>query len=271
MTFLKMSARWCFDFTKWSPTKTELLIATSCVQQEEKDRLARFVFKNDFKSSLIGRLMMRKYIHESIGLAYDEINIKRDAKGKPYIDDGTVSFNVSHQGNFAVFAGESDGLLLGVDVMKQEYSGGKPLGEFFRLMTRHFSPSEWHNIKSGTDAEQIAKFCRHWCLKESYVKAIGVGITVNLQEISFKPEEGLCGDSVITNTELYVRNEKQDWFFEESNLDDDHCVAVASKIQRTEPIIFRKITFDELVETAVPFLPEDHMYCEKFFDKLDKK
>jgi hypothetical protein len=59
-----------------------------------------------------------------------------------FLDDPSILFNVSHQGDLAVLAGVTGclpGHSLGVDVMKFEYSGGKTLSEFFRIMTRNFS------------------------------------------------------------------------------------------------------------------------------------
>jgi phosphopantetheinyl transferase len=59
-----------------------------------------------------------------------------------FLDDPTILFNVSHQGDLAVLAGVTGclpGHLLGVDVMKFEYCGGKTLSEFFRIMARNFS------------------------------------------------------------------------------------------------------------------------------------
>lgn len=157
------SIRWAFKFSKWSPSNPDMLLASSCIQVEEKKRLSKFVFKNDVKSSLIGLLMMRKFVSDSSSIPYNEIKFVRDDKGKPYLDDQNIklNFNISHQGDYVVFVGEVGELKLGVDVMKLEYTGGKTLTEFFRLMNRQFSTQEWLNIKgAGGEKEQIAMFCR---------------------------------------------------------------------------------------------------------------
>lgn len=156
--------RWAFNVSKWCPTYSEVQLASSCVQLEEKERLARFVFKDDVKRSLIGLLMMRKYVCGASGKPYNEIKFKRDINGKPQLINNNLNlqFNVSHQGDYVVCVGEIGQIMLGVDVMKLEYSGGKTLSEFFRIMNRQFSPDEWINIKgSGTEKEQIAMFCRY--------------------------------------------------------------------------------------------------------------
>ena len=99
-------------------------------------------------------------------------------------------------------------------------------------MTRYFSPFEWEAIRgthTTSDKFRLSMFCRHWCLKESYVKATGTGIVVDLQKISFKIKTSdLRIDAVVTDTELYINGTHlEDWNFEESLLDENHCVTVA--------------------------------------------
>lgn len=279
---IKMSsARWAFDFSRWHPTESDLLLATSCVQSEEKERLARFVFRKDFKASLIGRLLMRRYIHTTTNNPYESIRFHRDEKGKPYCDTSEIAFNVSHQGNFAVLAGSAKptkDFQLGVDVMKLEYTGGKNLEDFFRIMTKHFSQHEWATIRGeNTEKQKIAMFCRHWALKESYVKAIGVGITVNLQDISFKIiTKRLSTRELVTDTRLFLKGVKQDWRFEEQLLDEEHCVSVAIKCtteteKGAEPKgLFEILTFDTLMDGAVRLLSEDIDYVRDYAKKLEK-
>lgn len=269
------SVRWAFNWLQWEPSEAEFTKAISLVQLEEKERIGRFVFKKDARASLAGRLMLRKFINEYGDIPYDCIKLSRDRNGRPFIDGNiNLQFNVSHQGSYTVLAGEVGNVLLGIDVMKLEYTGGKELKDFFRIMNRNFSPSEWNAIKSGTDTEQTVKFCRHWCLKESYVKAIGVGITVDLAKISFKIKSELVGGRVVSDTELFIDEVKQDWLFEESLLDSEHCVAVALQDNNSAPksqsVGFEYISFDKLVENSVPMYPADHEYCQKYFAKRER-
>ncbi|KAJ8985426.1 hypothetical protein NQ317_017056 [Molorchus minor] len=256
------SIRWAFNFAKWNPSYLEMAFAFSIIQSEEKERLMRFVFKKDVKASLLGRLMMRKFISESTGKQYEEILIARDDRGKPFFEEKDcprVYFNVSHQGSFTVLAGEVGDLKLGVDVMKLEYTGGKPLNEFFTLMSKHFSLSEWDAIKDfKNEHQQIYMFCRLWCLKESYVKAVGVGITVNLGDISFKINSKYLNKYYINkDTELYVKGNKLDWVFEEMLIDDEHCVSVALSKNTDKDIIFKQLDFEYFKQNCVPMLGDN--------------
>uniref|UniRef100_A0A6V7LRL4 L-aminoadipate-semialdehyde dehydrogenase-phosphopantetheinyl transferase n=1 Tax=Bracon brevicornis TaxID=1563983 RepID=A0A6V7LRL4_9HYME len=117
-------------------------------------------------------------------------------------------------------------------------------------------------------------FCRHWALKESYVKALSVGITVNLEELDFHTKSNLNQDRVITDTILYKNGAQQNWIFEESLIDCNHCVSVAfekGQIDSShENNLFRELKFDELMVNAVPLYPEDENYSRVYFAKAEK-
>lgn len=295
MSIKNGQVRWAFDLKTWHCTLSNLELATSCIQPEEKERISKFVFRDDFNSSLIGRLLMRHFVKSCIPeQEYNDIRFERDSHGKPHFrqsinDDPdskiNIDFNVSHVERYAVLAGtfrnkqhqehqqqqEQQYETIGVDVMKNEYDGGKPLNEFFRIMHRTFTPNEWQFIKSrNNELEQTSAFMRHWCLKESYVKNIGVGITINLQSIDFQINtDYLSMEHIISNTKVSVNKEQSNnWIFEESLLDSDHSVAVAIKNPSpqyfqlpSDEYRFEIINFDMLMRDSVPLLEIDSDYC----------
>ena len=273
------SIRWAFNWSNWQPTEKELLKIVSYLQIEEKERIGKFVFRKDVKASLIGRLMMRKFVNEHTDIPYNEIVFARGKNNKPTLENPgkSVSFNISHQGSFTVLAGENRNVKLGVDVMKLEYTGGKRLSEFFRLMDRNFSPREWAEIRGGTgtpESDQIAMFCRHWALKESYVKALGVGIVTDLRTIEFRTFSKLRENELVTDTSLYINEVRQNWFFQESLLDSEHCIAVAlqniNSIPSSNNVLFEKISIEKLLENAVSLIPLDPEYCRQYFAKSER-
>lgn len=290
MSIKNGNVRWAFDLLAWRCTFNDLELATACIQPEEKERLSRFVYLNDFKASIIGRLLMRQFIKSCLPeLDYNAIHLERDSLGKPFFSPTShqlahIDFNVSHHERYAILAGSFTKNLngnnrqhTGVDVMKMEYSGGKPLSEFFRLMQRQFTPNEWKFIKSRSgEPNQTAAFMRHWCLKESYVKNIGVGITIDLQSIDFQlSREYLARDNIARDTVVSVDGELlNNWVFEESLLNDDHCVAVAVHNPTPEyfqlsqnELLFEMIDFERLMRDTKPLLPVDIEYCRKIHAK----
>lgn len=276
----KNSVRWSFNWHDWCPSEKDLLLASSCIQNDEKQRLKKFVFRKDVKASLAGRLMMRKFINEYSSIPYDKIKLSRDENNRPILINNInipINFNVSHQGNFTVIAGETNDKKIGIDIMKLEYSGGKTLTEFFRIMKSNFSANEWIEINGNsgtTDVEKISMFCRHWALKESYVKALGIGIVIDLQNLDFHTNSKLCVDSVVNDTVLYYQGVKQNFTFQETMINSDHCVAVAIENIDTTDLSnnfqFEELNFHHLVENALPVSNEDQQFCDDYFRKIEK-
>lgn len=285
------SVRWAFRCGSWTPSRSDWLFAARCIQPEEKDRIGQFVFTKDAKSAMVGRLLLRKFVCEKMGIPWSDIRLERSPRGKPYLAaplklssdlDRTWSFNLSHQGDYAVLAAEQ-GLQVGVDIMKNTMPGSSSVPEFFRIMTRQFTAYEWSIIQSaGSEHQQLAAFYRHWALKESFIKAIGTGLGFNLQRVEFHlSSEALTQGRALRQTKMYLDEEQEeDWIFEESVLDADHHVAVA--LGPTDkpgsapfppslppPTTFTLLSFSELIVSASPLTEEDPAYWESFKMKAE--
>lgn len=282
--------RWAVDLSNCVPTLENLVVAVSSIQPEEKKRLMKFIFQNDFLSSLVGRLLMRKYFSETTSITYNQVLFDRDVKGKPLLlnsdQEHPISFNVSHQGYFVILAGvscsepipscEHMDFGVGCDVMKIEYSGGKSLSNFFDLMSRKFSADEWKYINrtQHSDMHKLKAFMRHWCLKESYVKELGVGITTDLQKISFSVNSKEELNSIpITSTTLRVNeNPMKNWSFEEHILEKEYCAAIAFKNCKPQVGCFKIMKFEDILYRmpTEPYPPDIYEYCKKVLEKPKK-
>ncbi|XP_044583246.1 L-aminoadipate-semialdehyde dehydrogenase-phosphopantetheinyl transferase isoform X2 [Cotesia glomerata] len=290
---MSTSIRWSFNWGTWSPSPQQFRHAISLIQPEEKLRLGRFVFRKDVRASLAGRLLMRKFVSESLKVPYHLVKLFRDENNRPSVENDRLLFNVSHQGSYTVLAGEkvtvgtvdAKNLKLGIDIMKLEYTGGKKIQEFFRIMDRNFSVREWKEIRSEkSEKEQVDMFCRHWALKESYVKAIGTGLVENLQELDFATKSKLEEKDVVCDTVLYNNGTETSWKFEETVI-DGHCVAVAISKElaelkgtdgtggtfgtRNNPM-FQELTYENLISGAQALDKEDEKYCDDYFLKSER-
>ncbi|KFO91733.1 L-aminoadipate-semialdehyde dehydrogenase-phosphopantetheinyl transferase, partial [Buceros rhinoceros silvestris] len=237
-----------------------------------------------------GRLLIRKLIAEKLCIPWNEIHLKRTSKGKPFLENNVVdicsnyNFNVSHQGDYAVLAAEPE-LQVGIDIMKTNLPGSSSIPNFFRIMKRQFTETEWGVIKSmSNEWMQLDMFHRHWALKESFLKAIGVGIGFNLQRIEFNvsPLQLEVG-KVYTETKMLLDGEnEEEWTFEETRLDDRHHVAVAlgkqegfaqkhCDVRPVEPNQpqFTLLTFEDLVASAIPVAPEDSASWDNLCSKQE--
>ncbi|NWI21629.1 ADPPT transferase, partial [Crypturellus soui] len=284
------SVRWAFPCGAWRPRRDEWLLAARLVQREERERLGRFVFTRDAKAALAGRLLIRKLIAEKLCIPWNEICLQRTSKGKPFLANDIPStcsnynFNVSHQGDYAVLAAEPE-LQVGIDIMKTSLPGSSSIPNFFRIMNRQFTETEWSVIKSmNNEWMQLDMFHRHWALKESFLKAIGVGIGFNLQRIEFNvsPLQLEIGKVYQETKMLLDEDKEEEWTFEETRLDESHHVAVALGKQEgygqrhscvyskeTNHPEFTILTFEDLVASGIPFTPEDSAYWDNFCSKQE--
>ena len=95
-----------------------------------------------------------------------------------------MPYNLSHSGRYALCSvGTQSGVLVGCDVeMIKENK--------LRLAERYFCPGEVTWIQSQTtEAEQAEGFYRYWVLKESFIKAIRLGMKQDLREFEIALDE----------------------------------------------------------------------------------
>ncbi|RUP26540.1 4'-phosphopantetheinyl transferase superfamily [Jimgerdemannia flammicorona] len=214
--------------------------ALSCIHPDERARITRKLVREDAKMALVGRLLISAMFVKEYSCSWKELRFSRTKAGKPYLERCSetnvfkatnVIFNISHHGGWVVLAA-AESCAVGIDVMTLEIPGKRaiPVQDFFVSFQDQFTQSEWDYInRPADDKKKLRRFIQYWCLKESYVKAIGVGIVVKLASIEFG---GLPEDDNITqpNAPITLRLNgipNLSWHFELSDLADDHCVAVA--------------------------------------------
>jgi 4'-phosphopantetheinyl transferase len=140
------------------------------------------------------------------------------------------------KGDFVVLAAEP-AHLVGVDVMQIRRPLSESVPDFFRLMRRQFTPEEWLAIEASPESgeeERLHRFYQHWCLKESYIKATGIGLGLEggLERLSFKSDPIFVATRAVgvahgraTATLDVQPLAPPSWYLEETYLDPSHCVA----------------------------------------------
>ncbi|KAF4401241.1 hypothetical protein G4B88_014082, partial [Cannabis sativa] len=187
-----------------------------------------FVRLEDRKRALVSRLLQYALVHQVLGIPYDEIVIKRTPEGKPYLENGKVgeefpnfNFNASHHGDYVAIASEPL-CLVGLDIVSLVIPWRETVEDFIRSFSSYFSSLEWDNIVSaGTSNDVLAEFFRYWSLKEAYVKALGSGVSYDLENVEFHH----CNWKNIS-VKIYG-NAMPEWRFWLSELGKGHLVAVA--------------------------------------------
>ncbi|KAG0198218.1 hypothetical protein BGX28_008331 [Mortierella sp. GBA30] len=116
---------------------------------------------------------------------------------------------------------------------------------------------------SSVTNTQLRRFYRMWCLKESIVKALGIGIDFNLASFEFTTHdtELTLKPTLTTTMEVHEPSSEfpaQGWSFEEALLDQDHCYAIAAHKDVAKDSVMdgsqiTKLDWNELLKNAVPY------------------
>ena len=159
-----------------------------------KEKLSRIINAAAYERSLLGELLSRYSIHEFSGMDINSIRVHTGDKGKPYLDGYQgIHFNVSHSGDIVACAvSRSD---VGIDVEHKRKVN-------LRVAERFFSASEYQDLMALAEPDRQEYFFLLWTIKESYLKAIGSGLTKNLNSFTVQK----AGDKFILTGDPYARS-----------------------------------------------------------------
>ncbi len=147
----------------------------------ERARFARFKHERSAHEFLVGRLMVRRWLAALTQHRPNDWQFVEGFRGRPEVASPHTSlrFNIAHSGG-VVACIFTDGREAGVDVEDL----GRRLIEP-ELWTRYCAPSEIADIEAHPVAARHRRFLTYWTLKEAYLKALGLGISVHLSDIAF--------------------------------------------------------------------------------------
>jgi 4'-phosphopantetheinyl transferase len=161
----------------------------SNLSNDERKRADRFHFEVDRRRYLIARGGLRRLLGHYLGVAPSELEFSYGAQGKPALashTDGGLSFNLAHAHEIVLYAVAWQ-RELGIDV---EFV--RPMPDARAIALSHFTPAEAPLLQnSATGPEEM--FFRLWARKESIIKAIGVGLSMPLNQFdvsSVAPADG---------------------------------------------------------------------------------
>ena len=155
---------------------SELEILLRFVSPGKRERLSAYARRRDQQHSLLGDLLARFLIRKRLDLKNSDIKFSFMEKGKPYLAAfPEVQFSISHSGDWVVCATNSHPL--GVDVQQLR-------GLNMDIAHRYFSAAENSDLLACAEHERQLYFFQLWAMKESYLKAIGLGITRSLQNFT---------------------------------------------------------------------------------------
>ncbi|MCP4178616.1 MAG: 4'-phosphopantetheinyl transferase superfamily protein [bacterium] len=158
--------------------------------------------------------LLKKYI---IDFKYNSETpeIEYNSFKKPYFSDYPgVKFNLSHSGDWVVAAVSEYEVGIDCEIMKK-------LDSFLDIAKNYYSREEYVYLLEGESSfAQISRFYDIWTKKESFIKAVGKGLSLPLTSFTVPFEKTDC----IAYTDKL-------WHVESLNIDDGtHKAAVCSEV-----------------------------------------
>jgi 4'-phosphopantetheinyl transferase len=151
---------------------------------EERDKVSRFRFEKDRHTSIVTRALVRTTLSRYADVAPSDWRFVFNQYGRPEIDEPReargLRFNLSHTDGLTVCLVGRD-REVGVDV--EDRTRG---GSLLEVADRFFSPLEVKALRALPLEEQMDRFFLYWTLKESYIKARGMGLSLSLSAFSFE-------------------------------------------------------------------------------------
>jgi len=146
---------------------------------DERARAARLLVSRVRQQFVSTRAALRMILAGYLGALPSRLAFRQSAKSKPSLDapdaESGISFNVAHSGGVALLAfGRSREIGVDIEQVRQNV-------EVEAISRRFFSPNEQDQLAAVTD-DKFEAFFRCWTRKEAYIKAIGEGLWLPLNQ-----------------------------------------------------------------------------------------
>lgn len=179
------------------------------LSDDERARRDRFRFERGRHECLVTRALVRTTLSRYVPVAPERWRFVANRHGAPALAPGQVEpplrFNLAHTRGLIACAVTVD-RDVGVDV---EWTGRR--GASVALADHFFSPSEARALRALPAEQQRERFFRLWTLKESYIKARGMGLAIPLDRFSFRLDDG--SDPIRIELDEGLEDEAEAWQF----------------------------------------------------------
>jgi 4'-phosphopantetheinyl transferase len=213
------------------------------LSDDETKKQQRYKFSDDRHDALITRAFIRDLLSYYADIAPNDWHFEKGEKDKPEIVNSPLPlrFNISHTKGLIVCAVtlEDD---IGCDVENTTRNN-----DVLAIADRYFSSDETKELFSLPKEQQRHRFFDYWTLKESYIKAWGLGLAIPLKDFSFNIIDDLVEQKAsfsikntislsfaqhrIDNAEIW-----RNWLLY-PNGDEQHRIAIALRAKKNNQAI----------------------------------
>jgi 4'-phosphopantetheinyl transferase len=173
-------------------------------------KLRRFHQLADTLRGVTGDILTRVVISELLHKPTYDLSFSRDFYGKSSLVDldEHIGFNISHSGDWVVLV-VSSSEQVGVDIEEIKKVD-------LAIAQRFFSNEEFVSITSRSEEDnQSLHFYEIWTAKESYVKAVGKGLSIQLNSFSTVKDKEMARIKTIDD---------KAWFFQRFMIDQNYVI-----------------------------------------------
>lgn len=160
--------------------------ALDLLTADERVRHDRFVFDRSKRQFLVARALVRRVLAGYTGIAAEALRFTANAYGRPALmpAHGELCFNLSHAEGLAALAVAWGGEV-GVDVEDcARRSRPESIAEHF------FAAAEVEGLMALPEEARPGRFFDLWTLKEAYIKARGMGLSIPLGDFAYDLSRG---------------------------------------------------------------------------------
>jgi len=192
------------------------------LSEDERCRADRLRRESQRQMFEIAHALVRQSLSSYADVAAIDWTFETNRWGRPEIAGPAhaprLSFSLSHtRGLIACAIGS--GIACGVDVESVERSGS-PL----RIARRVLAETEFADLEAQPPETKLDRLLEYWTLKEAYLKARGVGLSVAMRELSFTLDER--GVRLVT-VDPEATSGPSEWSFRLTRPTPEHRLALA--------------------------------------------
>lgn len=207
---------------------------TTYIPTEKLERINRFHQYQDAQRALVGDILARYLLCKRLGVRNNELIFGVNEYNKPFLINNTnIHYNISHSGRWITCS--IDNSPVGIDIEQV-----KPID--MSIAERFFSKEEVKSLISKCMAERESYFYDLWTLKESYIKAVGKGLSIPLDSFTIRIDKD--------NITLHSANESENYYFKQYIIDRDYKMSVCSR-KNEFPDKINFISLNELYEEVL--------------------
>jgi len=201
---------------------------------DELNKLTQYKNKDAQHTNFVARALCRLVLAHYTQLTASELAFLRNQHGKPELANNQhkVRFNLSHNNDLIILSLciKDD---IGCDIENPSRKVNvKP------LTRRYFSKQEYTELCELENEAQHLRFFEMWTLKEAFVKATGVGISLGLDSFHFDMQSMDNSIRVIFN-DNYTLQRNHSWQFHQQHL-SDQLLAICRSSKLKQKINFLK-------------------------------